>query len=222
VAAVKVNLDEIEGVHPAFQARSRDARARLLKAGEQVFAKMGYDAAHVSDIAAAAQCSIGSFYGRFRDKEALFHALQTQFALRGVENVEKFFAMPQWQEAEIPVVLRTLVHNTARAIQRHPGFFRALFQRSLAGAGHIYFPAMRVADENAGRLLARFLSERGIVLGPDMENTCTFALQAVEAVLIHRMLHGLRAASITDPELVDHLSRMLISFLGLADLVPKP
>lgn len=156
-----MNLNDIDGVIPANQARSRDAQARLMLAGEAVFAEVGYDAAHVSDIAAAAQCSIGSFYRRFRDKEALFHALQIQFVMKGQENIDRFFAMPRWRDAPPSVLLQTLVANTARAIERHPGFFRALFQRSLAGAGAIYFPSLRMADANAGRRLAEFSARAG-------------------------------------------------------------
>lgn len=87
-------LREVDGVIPANQARSREAQARLIKVGEQVFAKKGYDEAHVSDITAATGCSIGSFYRRFRDKEALFRTLHVQFAARTRENIDRFFAMP--------------------------------------------------------------------------------------------------------------------------------
>ncbi|MCG9915589.1 MAG: TetR/AcrR family transcriptional regulator [Phenylobacterium sp.] len=87
-------LKEVDGVIPANQARSREAQARLIKVGEQFFAKKGYDEAHVSDITAATGCSIGSFYCRFRDKEALFRTLHVQFAARTRENIDRFFAMP--------------------------------------------------------------------------------------------------------------------------------
>jgi AcrR family transcriptional regulator len=211
-----LNLNEIDGVIPANQARSRDAQARLLKAGEKVFARVGYDAARVSDIAEAADCSIGSFYRRFRDKEALFHALQTQFARRGRENIDAFFDMPRWREAPVVEVLRTLVLNTARLMERNPGFFRALFQRSLEGAGATYFPALAAADVHAGQRLAAFLGARGAARLDDMETACTFALQAVEAVLLHRLLHGGAKGSVTDPATVDPLTRLMMNYLELS------
>lgn len=208
-----LNLNEIEGVIPANQARSRDAQARLMRAGEQVFAKLGYDTARVSDIAQAAQCSIGSFYRRFRDKEALFHALQTRFASRGRENVDIFFAKPEWRTAPLPEVFYTLLLNTARQMERNPGFFRALFQRSLEGAGATYFPALAEADMLAGQRLAEFLRSRGVTHLPDMEAACTFALQSVEAVLIHRLLHGGHRGSITDSKLIEPLTKMMMNYL---------
>src|ERR1700689_5424070 len=92
------SLDHIDGVLPANQARSRNARDRLLAAGERVFARLGYDAAHVNDIALAAGCSVGSFYRRFRDKEAFFKALHHRFTERNLENSARFFSMPEWQD----------------------------------------------------------------------------------------------------------------------------
>lgn len=210
-----LNLEEIDGVLPANQARSRDAQDRLMRAGEHVFAKLGYDAARVSDISLAAGCSIGSFYRRFRDKESLFRALQTQFALRGRENIGRFFSMPAWKTAPVSEVLRTLVLNTARQIERHPGFFRALFQRSLEGVGAPYFAALADADVDAARGLAAFLRSRDAAPLGDAEALCHFALQSVAAVLIHRMLHGGSRGPITDPALIDQLTRLMMNYLEL-------
>lgn len=209
-------FDEIDGVIPANQTRSREAQARLLKAGEQVFARKGYDDAHVNDIAAAAKCSIGSFYRRFRDKEALFRALHIQFAQRIEQNMDRFLGMPRWAETSTYEVLRTLVENTARVIERHPGFFRALFQRTLAGAGQTYIPALRAADDTSGRRLAAFRRERGEGLSDGLEEACIFGLRTVEAALIHR---GLRSEATGDkvctPFVIDSLTRMLAGYLGI-------
>jgi len=147
-------LEALDGVIPARQLRSREAQQRLLQAGEAVFARMGYDGAHVSDIAAAANVSIGSFYRRFRDKEALFHALQVEFVNRALFNIDRFFDMPKWREAAPGDLVYTLVRNTARAIERRAGFFRALFQRSLAGVPISEVDTLRQTDEHAGRRLA--------------------------------------------------------------------
>jgi AcrR family transcriptional regulator len=209
------DIETIEGVIPANQARSREAQARLMKAGEGVFAQQGYDEAHVSDIAAAAGCSIGSFYRRFRDKEALFRALHLQFAQRTRDNFDRFFAMPQWEGVPSAQVIRTLVENTGRVIQRHPGFFRAFFQRTLAGAGQSYSPALREADAYSGRKLAAFLRARGEGLAEGLDEACILGLRTVEAALIHRALHSADPGEDVPVFATDSLSRMLTLFLGV-------
>ncbi|HEY0107514.1 MAG TPA: TetR/AcrR family transcriptional regulator [Rhizomicrobium sp.] len=213
------SLDHIDGVLPANQARSRDARDRLLAAGEKVFARLGYDAAHVSDIAQAADCSVGSFYRRFRDKEAFFKALHQRFTERNLENGARFFEMPGWQAQPSSAMLRTLVANTAQIMKRNHGFFRALFQRSLAGAGEAYWPRMRAGTQRQGELLAAFLRARGEGGGhADLAADCIFVLRAVDGALVHRLLNDGPAAD--EDTVTDRLSRMAIAFLGLTDHGP--
>ena len=209
------DIEAIDGVIPANQVRSREAQARLMRAGEAVFAQKGYDEAHVSDIAAVANCSIGSFYRRFRDKEALFRALHVQFAQRTRDNFDRFFAAPQWEGVPTAQVIRTLVENTGRVIQRHPGFFRAFFQRTLAGAGQTYSPALREADAYAGRKLAKFLRARGEGMSEGLEEACILGLRTVEAALIHRALHSADPGEDAPVYATDSLSRMLTLFLGV-------
>jgi AcrR family transcriptional regulator len=209
-------LEALDGVIPARQLRSREAQQRLLQAGEAVFARMGYDGAHVSDIAAAANVSIGSFYRRFRDKEALFHALQVEFVNRALFNIDRFFDMPKWREAAPGDLVYTLVRNTARAIERRAGFFRALFQRSLAGVPNSELDTLRQTDEHAGRRLAEFLRSVGASDRRDLEEACVFAIKALEGVIIQRILLSQRERpKLSTPETIDSLTALLWGYLRL-------
>ncbi len=208
-------FDQIEGVLPANQARSRNARDRLLAAGERVFARLGYDAAHVNDIAQAADCSVGSFYRRFRDKEAFFKALHHRFTERNLENAARFFFMPEWRAEPTSAMLRTLIANTAAIMRRNHGFFRALFQRSLAGAGADYWPRMRAGTQRQGELLAEFLASRDEGRREHLVRDCVFVLRAVDGALVHRLLND--APPIDEDLLIDSLSCMALAFLGIAD-----
>ncbi len=211
------SLDDIDGVLPANQARSRQARDRLLQAGDKVFAKLGYDAAHVSDIAQAAECSVGSFYRRFRDKDAFFKALHHRFTERNLENADRFFALPQWQDEPTAALVRTLIENTAHIMKRNHGFFRALFQRSLAGAGADSWPRMRAGTQRQGELLAAHMRARGEGRHhADLDAACIFALRSVDGVLVHRLLNEFPA--VEDAFVIDALSRMAIGYLGIDDV----
>ena len=209
-------LEALDGVIPARQVRSREAQQRLLQAGEAVFARMGYDGAHVSDIAAAANVSIGSFYRRFRDKEALFHALQIEFVNRALINIDRFFDMPKWRGASAGDLVYTLVGNTTRAIERRAGFFRALFQRSLAGLPISEADTLRQTDEHAGRRLAEFLRSVGASDRRDLDEACVFAIKSLEAVIIQRILLSQRERpKLSTPETIDSLTALLWGYLRL-------
>jgi AcrR family transcriptional regulator len=57
------------------QERAAVTRELLLRAAEQVLARVGYEAAQVDEIADAAGFSKGALYAHFKSKEALFLAL---------------------------------------------------------------------------------------------------------------------------------------------------
>ncbi len=211
--AEEAQVDHIDGVMPASQARSRDARDRLLRAGERVFAKLGYDNAHVSDIAEAAGCSIGSFYRRFRDKEAFFRALLHQFTGRYRDNTRRFFEMPEWENVPTAQVIETFIGNTTLIMKRNEGFFRALVQRTLAGAGEDYWPQMRKAGEQQGKSLAAFLEKRGEASGAGLAREATMALRVAEGMMLLRLI-GV-GAPMAESEMTVALAKLVETQLGV-------
>lgn len=57
------------------QERSEATRGRLIRAAEKIFARDGFDAAKLEEIAAEAGYTRGAFYANFKSKEDLFLAL---------------------------------------------------------------------------------------------------------------------------------------------------
>lgn len=67
-----------ELVNPAKQERSRKNQVRILEATEMLLRAQPFEAISVRDIVAAANTSIGAFYSRFRNKEALLPVLVSE------------------------------------------------------------------------------------------------------------------------------------------------
>jgi AcrR family transcriptional regulator len=63
-------------------AKGRRTRARLLEAGKTVFERDGFLQARITDIAAEAQVSHGSFYHYFDSKESLFREIAEEVEVR--------------------------------------------------------------------------------------------------------------------------------------------
>jgi AcrR family transcriptional regulator len=57
------------------QERTELTRARLIQSAEKIFARAGFEAAKLEEIASAAGYTRGAFYANFKDKEDLFLAL---------------------------------------------------------------------------------------------------------------------------------------------------
>ncbi len=114
---------------PAQQERSRATRARILTAAERIFAEKGYDGARLSDIAAAAGCSVGTMYFRFKDKDALFLAIAETFAADARERLSGIF---EGKSRGGPRgLVEEFVRATAATFRAHKGLFRAIVERGM-------------------------------------------------------------------------------------------
>jgi AcrR family transcriptional regulator len=69
-------------------AKGRRTRARLIDAGKRVFERDGFLQARISDIAAEAEVSHGSFYHYFDSKESLFREIAAEVEVRLVSMDE--------------------------------------------------------------------------------------------------------------------------------------
>lgn len=70
------------------QERSEATRGRLIRAAEKIFARDGFEAAKLEEIAAEAGYTRGAFYANFRSKEDLFLALLEGEISRRIDIVE--------------------------------------------------------------------------------------------------------------------------------------
>lgn len=69
------------------RARTEATRKRLLAAAEKTFARDGFEAARLEDIATLAGYTRGAFYANFKSKEDIFFALLEQWVGRRVAEV---------------------------------------------------------------------------------------------------------------------------------------
>jgi AcrR family transcriptional regulator len=69
------------------RARTEATRRKLLQAAEQLFARDGFEAARLEDIAAEAGYTRGAFYANFESKEDIFFALLEHWVAQRIEEV---------------------------------------------------------------------------------------------------------------------------------------
>ncbi|HEV2920825.1 MAG TPA: helix-turn-helix domain-containing protein, partial [Actinomycetota bacterium] len=73
--------------------RRQQTRARLLDAAGQVFARRGFHAATVDEVADAAGYTKGAVYSNFANKEELFLALLDQRIAAQLQQVEALYTI---------------------------------------------------------------------------------------------------------------------------------
>ena len=74
------------------QARTLATRRRLLVAAEKTFARDGFEAARLEDIAGLAGYTRGAFYANFRGKEDIFFALLEDWVAKRIGEVTALLA----------------------------------------------------------------------------------------------------------------------------------
>jgi AcrR family transcriptional regulator len=80
------------------QERSEATRSRLIRAAEKIFARDGFEAAKLEEIAAEAGHTRGAFYANFGSKEDLFFALlegQISSRINAVEQITRNLRDPE-------------------------------------------------------------------------------------------------------------------------------
>ncbi len=214
MAKIESNPGSDAWVRPAHQTRSREQRDRLLKAAERVFAKEGFAGAHVSQIAELAQCSVGSFYRRFKDKEALFFALQEDMAERAHDNIQKVFDNSDWLTRPLSEKFEEFIRNTARTVVRIEGYYRALFEMSLRG--HQVWAPMRSLEDYQAQRIAETLAARKISTErEDFVRSTSSAIRMVNGVIISTVIHQSGQYEPDDPAFHRELAIVLLRYLGI-------
>jgi AcrR family transcriptional regulator len=99
--------------------RQANTRAELLAAAARVFARHGYDAASVAEIAEEAGYSHGAVYSNFAGKEELFLALYEEWVAKRVAEIEATFS----REGTLAERARVAVDDWLRRFARDPDPF---------------------------------------------------------------------------------------------------
>jgi AcrR family transcriptional regulator len=95
------------------QARTEATRRKLLLAAEKLFARDGFEAARLEDIAGLAGYTRGAFYANFESKEDIFFALLERWVAQRVSEVNALIA----REQSPAKILRALREHYAQITQ---------------------------------------------------------------------------------------------------------
>lgn len=156
--------------------RSRlESRARLLKAGERLFAERGFHKVNSNEIARAAGVATGTFYNHFGDKGALFEAIALIAHDRFQEAVEHELA----ELGEDPLV--DGLHARVRALLHFASRNSRLVKAVLGPEGQAQGAATRVFASAAGNISADLeaRASAGEIEGPPDSSLATELLTTI-------------------------------------------
>ncbi|HEY4304712.1 MAG TPA: helix-turn-helix domain-containing protein [Gemmatimonadaceae bacterium] len=195
------------------QTRSIETFNRMLDAAEDLLCSVSFDEMTIADVAAKARVTIGAFYARFRDKEALLRQLEQRMN-------DDFLALNDENSGDLEQVSfdgMVLSHHRRliAVYRRRRGIARALVLRS-----HSDGALKRRLDKLSNRTLpefARAIRKNAAIDHPHPERAIRFALVAVRSVCREVVLfrEGWPDASpVSDDELARELARQFLNYLG--------
>jgi AcrR family transcriptional regulator len=93
------------------EARTAATRRRLLAAAETIFARDGFEAARLEDIAALAGYTRGAFYANFEDKGDIFLALLEQWVAARIAEVNELLQKQKRPQARLRALRDHYTHS---------------------------------------------------------------------------------------------------------------
>jgi AcrR family transcriptional regulator len=204
-------------VRPPHQARSQATLDRLERAAVRLLETRTWSQLTVAQLARAARSSVGSFYGRFRDKEALLEHLDERYAHQMIALCE---AYASGRDASLAAAVHRLLAMMVSFHRERRGLIRALVLRARAEREPAWDERTRRMNRTLPGLLERLLDHRREIRHPDPERAVFLAFGFTFTALRDRILfpesvHGAPAPD--DDELVTELTRLMLGYLRSSD-----
>lgn len=204
----------------AVQPRALATQNALLAAGRRLLRDRTLAEISIADIALESGMSVGSFYGRFRDKTSYFAVLQERTNAEWLAQGRAVLAAPRdagaaGSDADLAGRLVSEICTTYVAIfRRERGFIRASLKHASA------HPDSWTPFKSAGRAFADDVVEALEPLlahlpAPQRAPRIRFAMQLMFAAGVNSVLNDPGPILLDDPRLETELGSMLCAYLEL-------
>jgi len=198
------------------QARSEATYRRLLDAAELLLTEESFDQVTVAEIAARAGVTIGAFYARFADKDALLESLEERVTEAVLAVVARATDPVRWEGATVGEALHRYFVELVEVYLRTRGAGRALVLQAHTD------PALRrrlrrLNTEGPPKVI-ELLERQGAIGHPTPGLGREVAFLAVRSTLREIILFGEAwpgATPLSTDALADELTRLVLSYLGI-------
>jgi AcrR family transcriptional regulator len=203
------------GVRPPQQRRSRESLERVLRAGEKLLAKKGYEGFTIAEVSRRAKVSVGSVYGRFDNKDALVYAIHGRMVQRMTPSAETAEAIAQDPDLDLRGTVAQAVHLVADEMDGERALLRAFMLRAAADK-NIARPGSEASRQLGRRFRSAVLAHSDEIGHPEPELAVDIAYRMVYDVLARHVMYGPTFESATAhpwDELVDELITASVAYL---------
>jgi len=192
---------------------------RVLDAAEALLGDKRFEDIHVAEIASRARTSVPGFYRRFKDKDALLHALHERLCEEAFATADDVLASERWESAGIAEILSVFIPFVIEALQRHEELDRAIYQRALADE-RMRERASRLTRYVVSRMSELLLERSEEIHHPAPQVAVSFALVQAMALLIQHYTVAMREIEpvlMSDEQVALEVTSSCLAYLGVRD-----
>ena len=207
---------DLRWVRPPQQARSQETLERILDAAEALVTEKGFADTPVAEVVSRAGSSVGAFYARFRDKDALLHALYDRYFEQAMATADAALDPARWEGASLREIVNAVVGFLVEIYREQRGLIRAFVIRNHVDP-EFQARRARLSHHVNTQLSLLLLARCDEISHPDPERATAFGLTLVFSTLDSVMLFGeMRSGvlSLSDEALAAELTNAYLAYLG--------
>ena len=172
----------IELVRPPNRRDGHATLARLTESARKMLESRPFDKLKLTEVAAASDVTVGAFYARFKNKQALLEYLYQQAVEDIGTRLDQLLAQAELEKIDFKALAWLLFNGIAEIYARHFGVLRAM---SIYSQQHPHLAAQKregnkILFERGIKTLARFVAD---IPHPEPEQALRMGLTFVIATL---------------------------------------
>ena len=201
---------------PPQQSRSQETLDRILDAAEQVLAEKAFGEATLAEIMERAGVTVGAFYRRYPDKNALLRHLDERFFGEMLSRAEQLLDPARWQTATARQIIEEMCRQAVEVYSLRRGLLRSLFLRARTDTV-LQQSALHVNEQFLGRLRTVLMPLRSQMTHPDPERAIELGFMMMIGSLRELVVFGeiWPAPPAHTPALAAEVARMFCGYLGI-------
>ena len=202
--------------HPPRQSRSQETLDRILDAAEDVLGEKSFSEATLAEIVERAGVTVGAFYRRFPDKDALLHHLDQRLFAEVHHMADDVLDPARWVGTRTSDVVEEFTRIAIELHRQRRGLLRSVFLRARVD------PVLRESARGVNghiieRLHALLLPRRAELRHSDPARAISLGFVVLLAAVRETVLFGEvwpESAHVEDDELQRELASMYSRFIG--------
>ena len=204
-----------KGVAPPRQLRSKATLQALFNAGMRVCEAKEFKSVTISELSRAANISVGTFYGRFKNKDVFFAALQ-EIAAESIEaSVRRAAAAENFRAHADDEAVNVLIAAWLAPVREYRGVIKASLNRGLSAQPGAWSP-LRRAGKNVSEVFVGELGPRIARRGQrSPERDIRIAMQFVFGLVVNSIVNDPGPLSLNEDAMQANIAKFLFRFLGL-------